>query len=82
LLGNQGAALAGGQIARGNLARNTFGDVAQMAGTAAAVMGGGMGGGLGSLFGGGATQMPTFGSTPMQTLTGYANSPINLGGGR
>ena len=80
LLGNQGAALAGGQMARGNIARSTFGDVAQMAGTAAAAMGAGMGGGLGSLFGG-ATQMPAFGSTPMQTLTGYANSPINIGGG-
>jgi hypothetical protein len=75
LLGNQGAALAGGQMARGNVVRNTFGDAMQIAGVAmGAGAGGGMGGGLGSLFGGGATQMPSFG----QTFNGFSN----LGGGR
>lgn len=43
LLGQQGAATAGGQIARGGVARQTFGDIMQIAGAAAGM--GGFGGG-------------------------------------
>ena len=40
LLANQGAAIAGGQLARGNVARQTFGDVMNIASTGAKAVGG------------------------------------------
>jgi len=55
LLGQQGAATAGGQLARGNVARQSFGDLMQIAATVASAMGGGGGGGgapMGGNFGG------------------------------
>ena len=51
LLGQKGAALAGGQIARGNRDASAFGSALQIGGLAAGL--GGFGGGLGSLFSGG-----------------------------
>lgn len=55
LLGQQGAATAGGQIARGNVARQSFGDLLQVGGTIAGAMGGfgGMGAGGGAPMGSG-----------------------------
>ncbi len=47
LLANQGAAIAGGQMARGGIARQTFGDVLNIAKTAAQMSSGGAGGGGG-----------------------------------
>ena len=73
LLGNQGAALAGGQLARGNVARQAFGDAMAIGSAAASAMTGMPIGGLGGMFGG-STQMPQFGQT--------FNGMINLGGGR
>jgi len=40
LLANQGAAIAGGQLARGNIARQTFGDILNIGKTAAGAVGG------------------------------------------
>jgi hypothetical protein len=40
LLANQGAAIAGGQLARGNVARQTFGDIINISKTAADAVGG------------------------------------------
>jgi hypothetical protein len=40
LLANQGAAIAGGQLARGNVARQTFGDILNIGKTAAGAVGG------------------------------------------
>jgi len=52
LLANQGAALAGGIMGQGGIARQTFGDVLNIAKTAAqmAGAGGGGGGGGGNMF--------------------------------
>ena len=54
LLANQGAALAGGQLARGNVGRQIFGDVLNIAKTGAQIASAGSGGGGGQ--GGGGTQ--------------------------
>jgi hypothetical protein len=54
LLANQGAALAGGQLARGNVGRQIFGDVLNIAKTGAQIASAGSGGGGGQ--GGGGAQ--------------------------
>jgi hypothetical protein len=54
LLANQGAALAGGQLARGNVGRQIFGDVLNIAKTGAQIASAGAGGGGGQ--GGGGAQ--------------------------
>jgi hypothetical protein len=41
LLGQRGAALAGGQLAKGSVARTAFGDILDIAGTVSGFMGGG-----------------------------------------
>ena len=50
LLGNQGAAIAGGQMAKGGVARQAFGDLLAIGGAAAGAFGGG--GGAGTVSGG------------------------------
>lgn len=50
LLANQGAALAGGIMGQGGIARQTFGDVLNIAKTAAQMAGAGGGGGGGNMF--------------------------------
>lgn len=50
LLANQGAALAGGIMGQGGIARQTFGDVLNIAKTAAQMAGAGSGGGGGNMF--------------------------------
>lgn len=53
LLGQQGAATAGGQLARGAVPGQTFGQLLQIGGTVAGAMGGFGGGGAGGAGGGG-----------------------------
>ena len=48
LFGQQGAATAGGQLARGSVARQTFGDILQIGGTIAGMGGFGKGAGAGT----------------------------------